>query len=270
MGAEAIDRNVVLVMYKVCLTNDDGSRSIGLRKLVDALSRKVDLTVIVPDRQRSGTGKALTLDKPLRIIEDSHLEETRFISHDGFPADSIIFAKFFMKNIDLVVSGINSGANVGYHRMMTSGTVGAVLEAAFQGYPAIALSQAVEPQYWFQQEGSDVGLEQICDISVDFIMKVLDKGLPPEIEALNINFPKYVKDNTELIVVKPSMIQVDNILEKKVDPQGSMYFSMNGDDKRPATSGDSFELDTNKKITISPIVLKGVTDVHLKKLDNFF
>ena len=107
-------------MYRVCLTNDDGPRSDGLLRLADKLKEDVELYVIVPDGQRSATGKALTLKRPIRITEQHNRFGYSFVSHDGFPADSVILGESFYEKIDLFLSGPNTGANVGYQSMLTT------------------------------------------------------------------------------------------------------------------------------------------------------
>ena len=72
-------------MYKVCLTNDDGPRSESLLKLAEAFSKTVELIVVVPDAQRSATGKSLTLKRPIRITEKHENNGYKFVSHDGAP-----------------------------------------------------------------------------------------------------------------------------------------------------------------------------------------
>ena len=114
-------------------------------KLAEVLIKSVELVVVVPDGQRSATGKSLTLKRPIRITEKHEMNGYQFVSHDGAPADSVILAQAFFDDIDLVISGINSGANVGYQSMLTSGTVGATFEAAIRGLPAIAVSRQATP-----------------------------------------------------------------------------------------------------------------------------
>lgn len=176
----------------VCLTNDDGPNSIGLLRLAETLAQEVEVTVVVPSEQRSGVGKALTLGHPIRILNDSKRGNYRIITHDGFPADSVIIALSMIKKIDLFVSGVNSGANVGYHRMLTSGTVGAILEAVLQGYPGIAISYAASPVHWFSQEGVSDGIESVCKTSALLVAYVLKNELPSGIDGLNVNFPAAV------------------------------------------------------------------------------
>ena len=82
-------------MHKVCLTNDDGPRSEGMLKLAEELSETMELIVVVPDGQRSATGKSLTLKRPIRITEKHTKKGYEFVTHDGSPADSVILAQAF-------------------------------------------------------------------------------------------------------------------------------------------------------------------------------
>ncbi len=117
--------------YTICLTNDDGPNSTGLQNLAIAIAKEFKLVVVVPDGQRSATGKSLTLNTPLRVVRRKTIDGIELYTHSGTPADSIVVAKSMFDDIDLIVSGINSGANLGYQSMLTSGTVGAAFEAAF-------------------------------------------------------------------------------------------------------------------------------------------
>ncbi len=125
-------------------------------------------------------------------LEHSKTEDYELIIHDGFPADSVPIALSMRDNFDLFVSGINPGANLGYHRMLTSGTIGAALEAALQGYPALAVSQDVESKYWFTQNGVESGLDLICSHTLRIIECIFAEGFPEGIDVLNLNFPKRV------------------------------------------------------------------------------
>ena len=256
-------------MQTICLMNDDGPQSMGLLKLAEALADLANLIVIVPDGQRSGTGKALTLDRPIRIIERTDSERYRLIVHDGLPADSAIIASHMIEKVDVFVSGINAGANLGYHRMLTSGTVGAVVEAALQGYPAVAVSMVVSPEYWFANMKNDIDLEQICAITKGIIERVLEKGLPPGISALNVNFPATLPKEIKLIATEPTKVAVSNRLEKRTDPYGSSYYWIQGGEVESRVSGDALEVLERGNISVSPIVIEGARKEDLKNLRRF-
>lgn len=119
------------------LANDDGIRSAGLRALAQRLADLGDLYVVAPDRERSATSHAFTLDRPLRCEE---IEE-RWFMVDGTPADCVYLGllKICPRKPDLVISGINHGFNLGSD-IFYSGTVAGAVEAALRDVPAIAMS----------------------------------------------------------------------------------------------------------------------------------
>jgi len=257
-------------MPTVCLVNDDGPESMGLLKLAEALASSMKVVVVVPSGQRSGTSKALTLDRPIRITERPNSEHYRFIVHDGLPADSVVLALSMIDKVDLFVSGINAGANLGYHRMLTSGTVGAVLEAAIQGYPAIAISLAVGPEYWFSNMRDDMNLDTVCIQSVALIQRVLQRGLPLGIDALNVNFPTKLSEESRLVVSEPTTVRVANRLEERTDPYGGLYYWIRGGEVESRASGDALEVLERNNISISPVVIKGAREEDMENLRRFF
>jgi 5'-nucleotidase len=125
----------------ILVTNDDGFYAPGINALATELSTIADVTVVAPDRDRSGASHSLTLSTPLSIKKVS---EKKFIV-EGTPTDCVHLALtgFFQESFNLVVSGINSGANMG-DDVIYSGTVGAAVEGRFLGLPSIAVSLAGE------------------------------------------------------------------------------------------------------------------------------
>lgn len=123
---------------KILLANDDGYRAPGLRRLKDALSGVGALTVVAPDRNRSGASNSLTLDMPLRV---QRAEEDVWYVINGTPTDCVHLAitGLFDHDFDMVVSGVNDGANLG-DDVLYSGTVAAAIEGRFLGLPTIAVS----------------------------------------------------------------------------------------------------------------------------------
>jgi 5'-nucleotidase len=256
-------------MYKVCLTNDDGPRSESLLKLAEAFSKTVELIVVVPDAQRSATGKSLTLKRPIRITEKHENNGYKFVSHDGAPADSVILAQAFYDDIDLVISGINSGANVGYQSILTSGTVGAAFEAAIRGLPAIAVSQEASPSDWFEATGSSEDCEKACNITIDLAMKILKKGMPQKIDILNLNFPQKITEQSKLIVTRPAKVRMHNEVEKRTDPNGRPYYWYLGIERTPQPKSDAYEVLVNSNISLSPVTLDWIGDDEIRILEDF-
>jgi 5'-nucleotidase len=159
------------------LTNDDGYTSEGLQVLADALESLGEVWVVAPDRENSAVSHALTLSRPLRM---TRLADRRFVV-DGTPTDSVtlgICEVLKGRRPDLVVSGINFGANMG-DDVHYSGTVSAAFEAVILGVPAIAVSQVVGEGFSFVFAGKFARL---------LAERVLERGLP-EATLLNVNVP---------------------------------------------------------------------------------
>ena len=134
---------------RILVSNDDGYRAEGLQRLVDALQPLAQVTVVAPDRNRSGASNSLTLDVPLRVAE--YGPRRHFVN--GTPTDCVHLAisGLFEGEIDhdMVVSGINDGANLG-DDVLYSGTVAAAVEGRFRGLPAIAISLVVRDGRHFE------------------------------------------------------------------------------------------------------------------------
>lgn len=256
-------------MHKVCLTNDDGPYSSGLLKLAESLSSQMDIVIVVPDGERSASGKALTLNRPLRVKKVKSANGFDMIIHDGLPADSVVLAESLIDGIDLFLSGINAGANLGYQSMFTSGTVGAAIEAALMGFPAIAASLVVEPNEWFNSADKERDYTKICEVIRDVVLKVLKKGLPNGIDALNLNFPSSVSDAVEIVVAKPARVRISNELEKRLDPNQSPYYWLKGVHNDPSHGSDADIVLNNGNISISPIIIEATTDKDIDLLSKF-
>jgi 5'-nucleotidase len=126
-----------LARVKILVSNDDGYRADGIRALADALKDLGTVTVVAPDRNRSGASNSLTLDMPLRV----HETEPDVFCVQGTPTDCVHLAisGLFDARPDMVVSGINDGANLG-DDVLYSGTVAAAMEGRFLGLPTLAVS----------------------------------------------------------------------------------------------------------------------------------
>jgi len=122
---------------EILLTNDDGIDAVGIRALADALSREHDVTVVAPKQNQSGVGGARSWWE----TTVAYSETDAGYAVEGMPADCVAVAAVALDlDPDVVVSGCNHGPNIGAHILGQSGTVGAAMEAAFLGTPAIAVS----------------------------------------------------------------------------------------------------------------------------------
>jgi 5'-nucleotidase len=161
----------------ILLTNDDGIEAEGLKTLEAVLKDLAHLIVVAPDRERSAVSHGLTLRTPLQLKE---VNPDHYILN-GTPADCVIYAlrHLFIHFPDLVISGINHGANLG-DDIMYSGTVAAAREASAHGVPSLAISQAYDDKPVRFKEGA---------VYVrDLVAALLHNGLSGEI-CLNVNFP---------------------------------------------------------------------------------
>ena len=160
----------------ILLSNDDGYRAPGLGAMAEALSETDSVTVVAPERDRSGSSNSLTLDRPLRV----HVAENGFYFVNGTPTDCVHLAITGLLDTepDMVISGINSGANMG-DDVLYSGTVAAAMEGRFLGLPAIAVSMAsYDPQQYA------TGVVAIAGI----IDRLRNKPLQ-QTSILNVNVP---------------------------------------------------------------------------------
>ena len=129
-------------MTKILVTNDDGIHSRGIKAAVEALQGLGDLYVVAPMFQRSASGRAMTIHRPLRAKRVKMEGTKAAYALDGMPVDCVIFAMARFGKFDLAISGINLGENMSTE-ITVSGTASAAIEAATQGIPGIAISLEV-------------------------------------------------------------------------------------------------------------------------------
>ncbi len=161
---------------KILVSNDDGYLATGIIALTEALERVADVVVVAPDRNRSAASSSLTLDRPLRVTE---VAKNRY-HVDGTPSDCVHLALtgFLDHEPDLVVSGINHGANLG-DDVIYSGTVAAALEGRFLGLPTIAVSLVGHKLRYF---------DSAARVAAGLVQKIERAGLAPDV-VLNVNVP---------------------------------------------------------------------------------
>jgi 5'-nucleotidase len=166
---------------KILVSNDDGYLATGINALIDALEPIADVTVVAPDRNRSAASNSLTLARPLRVSEYA---QKRY-KVDGTPSDCVHLAVTGLldEEPDLVVSGINHGANLGDDTIY-SGTVAAAMEGRFLGLPTIAVSLVGKTLVGAQL----THFETAARVAVELVQKIERAGLPPD-TVLNVNVP---------------------------------------------------------------------------------
>jgi 5'-nucleotidase len=163
---------------KILVSNDDGYRSRGIRLLKESLASLAEITVVAPDRNRSGASNSLTLDMPLRVFES----DPGVYYVQGTPTDCVHLAVtgLFDYEHDMVVSGINDGANLG-DDVLYSGTVAAAIEGRFLGLPAIAISLCTTPD-------AEAHFETAAQVARQLVGQLVQSPLEPTL-ILNVNVP---------------------------------------------------------------------------------
>src|SRR5215467_4917436 len=197
-------------MPNILLTNDDGYGAEGLRALQQALEDLATVWVVAPLAEQSGTAQSLTLRRPIVV----HAKGQRHWAVDGTPADSVIVAlhKLLPERPDLVISGINFGANLG-ENVYYSGTVGAAREAALHHLPAFAISLCSK-----ERGGNFKDSARIARAAAELVLK---NGLPDQV-LLSINVPQ--PWSGEVRFTRQSKKITRNQLSEGKDPRGRSYF----------------------------------------------
>jgi 5'-nucleotidase len=164
---------------KILISNDDGYRAEGLGALSEALAQLAEVTVVAPDRNRSGASNSLTLDVPLRVFP---FDERKYYVLNGTPTDCVHLAisGLLEEEHDMVVSGINDGPNLG-DDVLYSGTVAAAIEGRFLGLPAIAVSLVMQP-------GSGKHYATAARVAAELVMRIQRTPLH-QATILNVNVP---------------------------------------------------------------------------------
>ncbi len=165
---------------KILVTNDDGIYAPGLWAAVEALKKVGEVVVVAPDREQSGVGPSVSLHSPLRAVEVVPVVAgIQSFAVEGTPADSVILAlETLVGKVDLLVAGINTGANLG-EDVLISGTVGATLQGYFRGIPSLGVSVASLHNVRFEAAAQLLGV---------LARQVADGQLPKPV-LLNVNLP---------------------------------------------------------------------------------
>ena len=166
---------------RVLVTNDDGVFAEEMWALVRELKQIAQVVVVAPDREQSAIGTALTLTQPLRVqAVRPQVPDVETYSVEGTPGDSVILAleKLVTGRVDLVISGINQGLNMG-NDVLISGTVGAALQGYLRGFPALAVSASPKNDHY---------RDDAARLVASLAAKVCSSNLPSNI-FLNVNLP---------------------------------------------------------------------------------
>ncbi len=207
---------------QILLTNDDGIFAPGLAAIYKELVKMGDVTVVAPDVSRSGASHSITYSRPLVCNKvDINGRFTGF-SVQGSPADCVKLAVMQLHDgpIDLLVAGINNGANVGIN-VYYSGTVAAAMEGALLEIPAVAMSLAVEAP----------GVSGDFEKAAGYCAKILKKLMPVKSgDVININIPQLSKGEPKGVRVVPQSSKgFDEYYIRQKNEQGQTVFQLAGE-----------------------------------------
>jgi 5'-nucleotidase len=226
----------------ILLSNDDGYLAPGLGAMASALSETDIVTVVAPERDRSGSSNSLTLERPLRV----HMAENGFYFVNGTPTDCVHLAitGLLDEEPDMVVSGINAGANMG-DDVLYSGTVAAAMEGRFLGLPAIAVSMtSYDPLHY------ETGVKAIASI----IDRLRSEPLQQK-SILNVNVPDVPWDEIKgyRITRLGNRHKSEGVI-RQTDPRGDdMYWVGPPGAAQDAGEGTDFHAVEQKFISITPL-----------------
>ena len=227
---------------KILITNDDGIDAPGILALADALMPLGTVTVAAPRDPRSGSSHGVTSDRPIAVL-DSERQGMTWFSIDALPATCVRLAleKLLPKRPDLVVSGINSGENLGTVTFY-SATVAAAREAALLGLPAIAVNLAA---------GKDMDYSVAAGILAD-IVRALGKDGIPKGTFLNVNVPALARDEIKGVRVTRQDTRAPlNFFEKSVTPEGATLYKPSWKHHEPAGEDTDIWAVRNGYVSIS-------------------
>ncbi len=231
---------------RILVTNDDGINSPGLLALARSLARIGEVSVMAPEREQSGVGHAITLQKPLRINEVK-LDAPVQVSYatNGTPADCVILALDGELPIpDMVVAGINAGANLA-EEILYSGTVSAAMEGTLRGITSFAMSVNAHRYCIF---------EPAAEFAARVAGRLAETGLPED-TFLNVNLPNLAADELgPAVLTRLGRRTYQNILERRVDPRGKPYYWFSGNPlEQDASEGTDIGAVVAGNISVTPV-----------------
>lgn len=243
---------------KILVSNDDGYRAEGILRLKEALASLGTVTIVAPDRNRSGASNSLTLDVPLRVFE----AEPAVYYVIGTPTDCVHLAisGLFDFEHDMVVSGVNDGPNLG-DDVLYSGTVAAAVEGRFLGLPTLALSLCTEPQ-------SGRHFETGARVARQLVEQLLAKPLGERALILNVNVPDVPYE--ELEGFRATRLgfrhRSEQVIEAR-DPRGRpVYWVGPAGPEQDAGPGTDFHAVAHGFVSVTPLQIDLTRHAAIERL----
>ena len=237
---------------KILISNDDGYDARGIKVLFETLREDHDVTIVAPSEERSASGQTLTLDHPVRIYE----HYPNVYSTSGYPSDCALLGavKVLKEKPDLIISGINHGANLAQD-IYYSGTVAAARQGVFNGIKGIAISLCLQGHY-HELSQDELHFETAASFLRDFLAKGLHEQIDP-MTLLNINVPNLsIKDIEGFESTSLGQRFYSEEIEHRFDARNREYFWLGGSlvDSTHIPGTDCWAIE-NGKISINSLKL---------------
>ncbi len=243
---------------RILISNDDGYLSEGIATLASHLAEIADVTVVAPERNRSGASNSLTLDRPLSVKQ----AKNGFYFINGTPTDCVHIALtgLIKEMPDLVISGINDGANMGDDTIY-SGTVAAAMEGYLLSIPSIAISMS-------QHEATH--FTTAAKIAVELVNHYKDKPLE-HATLLNVNVPDvpYEALQGKVITRLGKRHKAEPVIEERTPRGEKIYWIGAAGQPNDGGVGTDFYAVENKQVSITPIHADLTKHVQLDELKNW-
>lgn len=257
----------------ILLTNDDGIRSPGLWAAASELSKIGYVTVAAPREQSTGMGRSLPSTSD-GIIQKEQVrvngQEWSVYAVGGSPAQAVLHGvlEIVAHKPDLIVSGINYGENVGLG-ITISGTVGAAMEAASMGYPALAVSLQTETHYHLSHS-EDIDFKAAGYFTRYFAKMLLDKKLSDGVDLIKVEVPSHATPETEWQMARLSHLRYYEpfpVERESWDTPGAISYKLDNNLSNEQEDTDAFVLRTKRMVAVTPINLDMTARVDLNELE---
>jgi 5'-nucleotidase len=258
---------------QILLTNDDSIHSPGLWAAAEALDVLGFVHVVAPREQQTSAGHSMPIHSS-GIIEKMTLlvngREWEVFAVDGSPGQSVAYGIFdiLKGKPDLVVSGINYGENIGAG-LTVSGTVGAAMEAASSGIPALAVSMQTTPEYHFSLS-KEIDFSVAAYFTKLLAQKMLEKTLPEDVDLLKIDVPFGATRETPWVLTRQSRYQHYIPVppdRKHVTERGPVGYEIHHDPERTEKDSDIYAVMVEKKVSVTPISIDLTSRTDFKSLE---
>ncbi|HOD66695.1 MAG TPA: 5'/3'-nucleotidase SurE [candidate division Zixibacteria bacterium] len=241
---------------RILLTNDDGYQADGIATLYRVLARAHEVYLVAPNAEQSAASHSLTLNRPLRVQK---IDERRYTT-DGTPTDCVMLGVHLVfkdGKPDMIISGINHGANMG-DDVTYSGTVAAAIEGSIMRVPSVAVSMAhYEP---------GTPMVRAANFVARLVRIVGQMNLPPDV-FLNVNLPLDTgRPYGAYEFTRQGFRQYKDVIIRKTDPRGKPYYWIGGRPKWRTEAGTDFEAVSRNVVSITPLRLNFTDDRVLAEL----